>query len=261
MLYKSFQVTNTVLALVCKNLGECSFDTHAVHIGILEAQRYSRSLQWVPVYDVIEQSQVKFSHCWIHTPMLAHESSWQVVLGPGTRRVGRRKKEIPQVHSQATLRERHCSESKQCRTHAEEMHSRKTRLHHVALEERTRSQQCHHRKPDLEYSSLKSCLKNPVSCWVKRQMFWHSFHRINRTLVKRRMHKHIILRLETAVQDASLTHWKHASADELGPNKADVMALSTSLNLLISGSVCGGGFACNFYHSDMFQKKFYQSKT
>lgn len=43
----------------------------------------------------MEQSQVKFSHCWMHTPMLAHESSWQVVLGPGKRQE-REKREVPQ---------------------------------------------------------------------------------------------------------------------------------------------------------------------
>lgn len=31
---------------------------------------------------VMLQSQLKPSHCCRHTPWLAHESSWQVVLGP-----------------------------------------------------------------------------------------------------------------------------------------------------------------------------------
>jgi hypothetical protein len=43
---------------------------------------YLRSLHWFPEYDVMEQSQVKPSHCCMQTPWLAHESSWQVVLGP-----------------------------------------------------------------------------------------------------------------------------------------------------------------------------------
>lgn len=43
---------------------------------------YSRSLHWFPEYEVMEQSQVKPSHCCMQTPWLAHESSWQVVLGP-----------------------------------------------------------------------------------------------------------------------------------------------------------------------------------
>lgn len=67
---------------------DCSFNAQAMFAQV--KVEYSRSLQWVPVYDVMEQSQVKFSHCWIHTPMLAQESSWQVVLGPGRRREGGR---------------------------------------------------------------------------------------------------------------------------------------------------------------------------
>lgn len=43
---------------------------------------HSRSLHWFPEYEVMEQSQVKPSHCCMQTPWLAHESSWQVVLGP-----------------------------------------------------------------------------------------------------------------------------------------------------------------------------------
>lgn len=34
------------------------------------------------------QSQLKPSHCCRHTPWLAHESSWQVVLGPGDGETG-----------------------------------------------------------------------------------------------------------------------------------------------------------------------------
>ena len=42
----------------------------------------------------MEQSQVKPSHCCIQTPWLAHESSWQVVLGPSnSEEQERRKKE------------------------------------------------------------------------------------------------------------------------------------------------------------------------
>lgn len=52
------------------------------------------------------------------------------------------------MHSQAMIRS--TAEAKQCRTHAEEMHSRKTGLHYVGLEEKTRSKQCRHTKPDLQ---------------------------------------------------------------------------------------------------------------
>lgn len=65
---------------------DCSFNAQATLAQV--NVEYSRSLQCVPVYDVMEQSQVKFSHCWMHTPMLAQESSWQVVLGPARRRDG-----------------------------------------------------------------------------------------------------------------------------------------------------------------------------
>lgn len=40
------------------------------------------SLHRGPPKVVMLQSQVKPSHCCRHTPWLAHESSWQVVLGP-----------------------------------------------------------------------------------------------------------------------------------------------------------------------------------
>lgn len=40
------------------------------------------SLQSGPPKVVMLQSQLKPSHCWRHTPWLAHESSWHVVLGP-----------------------------------------------------------------------------------------------------------------------------------------------------------------------------------
>lgn len=54
---------------------------------------YSRSLHWFPEYEVMEQSQVKPSHCCMQTPWLAHESSWQVVLGPRNAHTeGRRRK-------------------------------------------------------------------------------------------------------------------------------------------------------------------------
>lgn len=46
---------------------------------------YLRSLHWLPEYEVMEQSQVKPSHCWLQMPWFAQESSWQVVLGPGER--------------------------------------------------------------------------------------------------------------------------------------------------------------------------------
>ena len=53
---------------------------------------YSRSLHWFPEYEVMEQSQVKPSHCCMQTPWLAHESSWQVVLGPSNVSKGREEK-------------------------------------------------------------------------------------------------------------------------------------------------------------------------
>lgn len=53
---------------------------------------YLRSLHWFPEYEVIEQSQVKPSHCCIQTPWLAHESSWQVVLGPSNSEESERRK-------------------------------------------------------------------------------------------------------------------------------------------------------------------------
>lgn len=40
------------------------------------------SLHSGPPNVVMLQSQLKPSHCWRHTPWLAHESSWHVVLGP-----------------------------------------------------------------------------------------------------------------------------------------------------------------------------------
>ena len=40
----------------------------------------------------MEQSQVKPSHCCIQTPWLAHESSWQVVLGPSSSEEQKRRK-------------------------------------------------------------------------------------------------------------------------------------------------------------------------
>lgn len=40
------------------------------------------SLHSGPPNVVMLQSQLKPSHCCRHTPWLAHESSWQVVLGP-----------------------------------------------------------------------------------------------------------------------------------------------------------------------------------
>lgn len=110
-------------------------------------------MQWVPVYDVMEQSQVKFSHCWMHTPMLAHESSWQVVLGPGESRESKKKKEIPRVCSQAMLKA--ATEPKERRIHAEDMHSRETGLHYVGLGESRRSRQWHHMKPDPSADRLK----------------------------------------------------------------------------------------------------------
>lgn len=96
---------------------ERSFNTQTMQVN-----QHSRSLQWVPVYDVMEQSQVKFSHCWMHTPMLAQESSWQVVLGPGGRREAER--EVPQEKSNSQATSRATSGPEQCRTHAEEVHSR-----------------------------------------------------------------------------------------------------------------------------------------
>lgn len=44
----------------------------------------------------------------------------------------------------------------------------------MGLEERTRSEQCRHRKPDPECNTLKNSVGNPVSRWVKRQLRWRA---------------------------------------------------------------------------------------
>lgn len=61
----------------------------------------------------MEQSQVKFSHCWMHTPMLAHESSWQVVLGPGKKAGKGRGRE--RYHRRKQKKKKRKNESSQAR--------------------------------------------------------------------------------------------------------------------------------------------------
>lgn len=103
----------------------------------------------------------------------AHVGAWVLLAGgagPWKRVKGEKKhreREIPQVHSQATIRL--TAEAKQCRTHAEGMHSRKTGLHHVGLEEKNKEQtvSSHEAWPAVRMQFKKYCLMNPASCWVK----------------------------------------------------------------------------------------------
>lgn len=91
----------------------------------------------------MEQSQVKFSHCWMHTPMLAHESSWQVVLGPGKKagkgrgreRYHRRKQKKKRKermkavkHVTSTTRRQHAEKIHRGRRGAKQWHHRKQTL-------------------------------------------------------------------------------------------------------------------------------------